>query len=157
MSLSSGVCEIDIAYEDDIPSLCTLLALLFEQETEFVPDPEAQRCGLATIIDNPAIGHVFVARDGDSVIGMANLLYTVSTALGERVALLEDVVVAPSHRRRGIGAQLINTVLAFARRQGCRRITLLTDTSNDTAQHFYAKHGFVRSAMMPMRRLLTED
>ena len=33
-----------------------------------------------------------MARDKDKIVAMVNLLYTVSTALGERVATLEDML-----------------------------------------------------------------
>jgi ribosomal protein S18 acetylase RimI-like enzyme len=85
---------------------------------------------------------------------MVNLLYTVSTALGARVALLEDMVVAPQARGRGLGSALLTHAIAHARSQGCRRITLLTDGVNDSAQRFYARHGFTGSGMVPMRMSL---
>ena len=78
----------------DIPALCELLNVLFTQEQEFNPDVEAQSRGLGKIIADPEIGCILVARRQQQVIGMVNLLYTVSTALGERVAILEDMVIA---------------------------------------------------------------
>jgi GNAT superfamily N-acetyltransferase len=145
---------IEAARPADVPALCELLAVLFAQEAEFAPDAQAQRRGLARIVDDPAVGTILVAREGDAVLGMVNLLFTVSTALGERVALLEDMVVAPAARGRGIGSDLLREAVAHARAQGCRRITLLTDGANEAAQRFYAKHGFSASGMMPMRLAL---
>ncbi len=135
----------------DIPALSALLSLLFEQEAEFKPDPAAQARGLALIIADPAIGLVLAARQRDQIVGMINLLFTVSTALGERVALLEDLIVAPPARGGGIGSQLLTTAIAAAHEYGCRRITLLTDRDNAAAQRIYARHGFTASAMLPMR------
>ena len=83
-----------------------------------------------------------------------SLLYTVSTALGARVALLEDMVVAPDARGAGVGSALLAHAISFARKQGCRRITLLTDGANDAAQRFYARQGFGPSSMVPMRLAL---
>lgn len=106
----------------DIPRLCELLALLFTQEVEFRPDPSRQAEGLRRIIEAPAVGSILAARDGADIVGMVNLLFTVSTALGAPVALLEDVVVDPAWRGRGIGSQLVDAAIAFARAAGCRRI-----------------------------------
>lgn len=39
----------------------------------------------------------------------------------------------------------------MAQAEGCRRITLLTDKANESAQRFYKKHGFAPSTMIPMR------
>jgi ribosomal protein S18 acetylase RimI-like enzyme len=135
----------------DIPELCELLSLLFSQEAEFTPDPETQARGLALIINHPEAGIVLVARNAERVVGMVNLLYTISTALGARAALIEDLVVQPAERSAGVGSQLLAQAIALARARGCRRITLLTDRSNTPAQAFYRKIGFEPSPMMPMR------
>ncbi|MDO8330562.1 MAG: GNAT family N-acetyltransferase [Fluviicoccus sp.] len=135
----------------DIPALSDLLTTLFTQEAEFTPDPAAQVRGLDHIIRQPETGLILVARNEDAILGMVNLLYTVSTALGERVALLEDMVIADNARGQGIGGQLLEQAIAASRRNGCRRITLLTDRDNIVAQRFYQKHGFTASPMRPYR------
>lgn len=145
---------IEQATAADIPALCELLPTLFAQEAEFTPDAAAQRRGLAEIVNNPQAGTILVAREAGQVVGMVNLLFTVSTALGARVALLEDMVVAPQSRGAGVGSQLLAHAIEHARAQGCKRITLLTDRANASAQRFYARQGFELSGMVPMRLLL---
>lgn len=146
--------DIRRAAAHDIPALCGLLALLFAQEAEFTPDGDKQARGLARIVGDPQAGAILVAREQGAIVGMVNLLFTVSTALGERVALLEDMLVAPPARGRGIGSALLARAIEHAREQGCRRITLLTDGDNAAAQRFYRRHGFAASGMMPMRLAL---
>jgi len=148
--------EIAPANASDIPALCELLDLLFSQEADFKPDHEAQSRGLARIISSPEVGLIVVVRQDGRVVGMVNLLYTVSTALGERVALLEDMVVSPAARGSGVGSRLLEQAIQFARLNGCKRITLLTDRANESAQRFYQKHGFGFSAMIPLRLSLSE-
>lgn len=142
---------VEKATTADISALSGLLSVLFSQEAEFTPNAEAQQRGLAHIIGNPEVGVVLVARQGDHILGMVNLLFTVSTALGEKVALLEDMVVSPAGRGIGVGTKLLSEAVSFSRAQGCKRITLLTDQSNEFAQRFYSKQGFVVSHMIPMR------
>jgi GNAT superfamily N-acetyltransferase len=146
--------QITTAMPADIPALSGLLTELFTQETELAPNDENQRRGLARIIADPTIGMILVAKDGGDTIGMVNILFTVSTALGERVAILEDMIVAARARRAGIGGRLIEEAIARARASGCKRITLLTDGINESAQRFYRRHGFAPSAMIPFRLLL---
>jgi len=138
----------------DVPALATLLGELFSQETEFAPDVAAQRRGLARIISNPDVGIILVAKDGDTVLGMVNILFTISTALGERVAILEDMVVSARLRGSGIGRRLLDHAIAVARENDCKRITLLTDRTNQSAQRFYGRCGFVPSPMIPLRLAL---
>ncbi|MCW5626474.1 MAG: GNAT family N-acetyltransferase [Burkholderiales bacterium] len=145
---------IDAATASDIPALSELLGILFTQESDFQPDVEAQHRGLAAIIDRPDLGQILVAREAGQAIGMVNLLFTISTALGDRVAWLEDMVVAPRVRASGVGSQLLQRAIDLARSRGCRRITLLTDATNQSAQRFYRRHGFQGSAMIPLRLML---
>lgn len=146
--------DISQANLDDIPQLCELLDLLFSQEAEFQLDHTAQVAGLQEIIKSPDCGRILVLRNGSSVIGMVNLLFTVSTALGGRVAILEDMIVRPEHRGGRAGSILLEAAIHFAKSAGCRRITLLTDRSNESARRFYIRHGFKLSKMVPMRLLL---
>jgi len=143
--------HIEAATEADLPALTKLLAVLFAQEAEFTPNPEAQHRGLLRIITNHDVGIVLVAKEDETVLGMVILLYTVSTALGERVALLEDMVVSPEARGRGVGSHLLKRAVSVAEAAGCLRITLLTDQLNLSAQRFYKRHGFTPSSMVPMR------
>ena len=146
--------RITVAQQADIPELCSLLTILFSQEEDFQPDQTAQSRGLGLIIANPQRGHILIARQNGAVIGMVTLLYTISTALGDRVALLEDMIIHPAARGAGAGSLLLKHAIEFTRSQGCKRITLLTDRANEAAQRFYRHHGFTMSAMTPLRLLL---
>ena len=152
MTAHADEVTIEPAISADVDALCVLLGELFAQETEFTPDAEAQRCGLVMILAEPRAGEIWVARCAGKVVGLVNLLFTISTALGAPVALLEDMVVSRHHRGTGIGTQLLNKAIDVAHARGCRRITLLTDADNTVAQHWYEQHGFVRSTMTVMRR-----
>lgn len=145
----------DFATAEDLPALADLLAELFTLESDFVPDRVKQLAGLGLILDNPALGRLFVLRDGDRVAGMANALVTVSTAEGGRVLLLEDVIVGAPYRGGGAGRLLVEHVLAWARAEGMSRATLLADQANVPALAFYGRLGFQSSAMKVLRRPLS--
>ena len=147
--------NISPATVSDIPELCELLELLFSEEAEFHANHAVQSAGLRQIMESPDRGKILVLRNATSVIGMVNLLFTISTALGGRVAILEDMVVHPAQRGNGDGSRLLRAAINFARSTECHRITLLTDRSNESAQRFYRRHGFRVSAMIPLRLLLT--
>lgn len=148
--------QIELAALDDIPQLCELLSILFAQEEEFEPDASKQAAGLRQIIGNPDTGQILLLRSGGAaVVGMVNLLYTVSTARGSRVAILEDMVVRPEHRGNGAGSALLQAAIAQAQKDGCTRITLLTDGINEAAIRFYRRHGFEASGMLPLRLVLS--
>ena len=146
--------EITPAVAADIPQLCELLAVLFTEEAEFAPAPGPHARALHDIIASPGAGRILVLREEGGILGMANLLFTISTACGGRVALLEDMVVRPERRADGLGSELLDAAIALARQEGCLRITLLTDRANDGAIRFYQRRGFLLSEMLPLRKLL---
>jgi ribosomal protein S18 acetylase RimI-like enzyme len=143
--------ELATAAAGDVPQLVELLGILFTQEHELSPDPGKQRRALALILADPSRARIYVAREGMKVIAMAALHFTTSTAEGGKVAGLEDCIVHPDHRRRGIGKALLAYVLEQARVEGALRVMLLTDGDNHRAQALYRRLGFAPSSMLAMR------
>src|SRR4030095_6682404 len=105
----------------------------------------------------PNRGRVFVLRRDRTIVGMINLLFTISTAEGGFVILLEDLVVHDSFRGHGYGSQLLEYAINFARQKKFLRITLLTDRPELRSQNFFKRHGFFESHMLPMRLLIAPD
>jgi GNAT superfamily N-acetyltransferase len=145
---------VEPATIEDLPRLIDLLGDLFREEHDFEPNPAAQERGLRLIFENPSRGRIFVLRKGERILGMVNLLFTVSTAHGGQAILMEDLVIFPEFRRQGCGELLMNYVIDFARRRGFVRITLLTDRLSTGSQAFFTRFGFVHSEMVPMRLVL---
>ena len=143
--------RIEPAILDDLPDLVALLHDLFSMEADFVPDKEKQERGLRLILEQPSRGRIFVMRNDHRIIGMINLLITISTAEGGFVLLLEDVVIDQEHRGQGYGSKLLDHAIAFAKQKNFLRITLLTDKWNDASKRFYLQRGFVESDMIPLR------
>jgi GNAT superfamily N-acetyltransferase len=139
------------ARTQDLQQMVELLGVLFAQESEFSPDADKQERALRAILEDPKVGHIFVARERKTVVAMASLLFTISTAEGGKAALFEDLVVRDEYRKQGIGAKLLEYVIGQARTEGVLRITLLTDMQNERAQVLYRRLGFTGSPMKPMR------
>jgi GNAT superfamily N-acetyltransferase len=143
--------QLGFARSKEIPRLTELLGELFRQERDFHPDPRRQSAGLRLILGDAKRGHVFVARVDGKVVGMVGLLYTVSTAEGGRVAWLEDFILDPEWRGKGIGTKLLRHVILYARQRHFKRIALLTDWNNLKAARIYQREGFCGSKMIPFR------
>ena len=158
MAMSSSVTEprIEPATIEDLPQLVELTMALFDEEEDFNPDKTKQEQGIRMILEQPKLGRIFVLRTDHQVIGMVNLLFTISTAEGGPVVLMEDVIVHPQHRRQGYGGRLLEYAVDFARQKSFKRITLLTDRISATSQTFFASHGFGFSSMIPMRLVFAD-
>jgi len=57
---------------------------------------------------------------------------------------LHRMYLLPSYRGRGLGRRLLETVTAYARTRGCRRILAWSDVKLTLAHRLYLKHGFVQ-------------
>ncbi|MCC6794907.1 MAG: GNAT family N-acetyltransferase [Candidatus Hydrogenedentes bacterium] len=143
--------SVEPATLGDLSQLVELLGFLFAQEADFHPDIVLQAKGVRRILDDPGVGRILVFRENGRAVGLVNLLFTVSTALGATVAILDDIVVHPEHRGKGIGSQLLDAAIALCKAEGCARIHLHTDHDNHGAQRLYERHGFTRSTMLSMR------
>ncbi|MDQ6765521.1 MAG: GNAT family N-acetyltransferase, partial [Verrucomicrobiota bacterium] len=131
-----------------------LLGDLFKEESDFCPDKDKQLRGLRLIFEQPNRGRVFVLRCDRTIVGMINLLFTISTAEGGFVMVLEDLVVHDGFRGKGYGSMLLKHAIEFAKQKNFLRITLLTDRPELVSQQLFKRNGFKESSMMPMRLLL---
>jgi GNAT superfamily N-acetyltransferase len=146
---------IEPATEADLDELSQMLGDLFAQEGDFRPDKEKQLRGLRLIFEQPSRGRVFVLRQNGAIVGMINLLFTISTAEGGFVIVLEDLVVHKKYQGKGYGRKLLEHAIDFAKQKNFLRVTLLTDRPENVAQEFFRHHGFVESSMIPMRLWIT--
>jgi len=145
---------VEPATIEDLPALTELVMELFAVSGDFTPDRVTQERGLQLVLEQPSRGRIFVVRNKDRIFGMVNLLFTISTARGGFVILMEDVVIHPQHRGQGYGSMLLRYVMDFAKQKQFKRITLLTDRISAESQTFFQKNGFDYSNMIPMRRII---
>lgn len=145
---------VETATIDDLQPLTELVMELLANSGDFTPDRAQQERGLRLILEQPSRGRIFVVRNRERIFGMVNLLFTISTARGGFVILMEDVVIHPDHRGQGYGSMLLKHVYQFAEQKDFRRITLLTDKISGESQSFFIKHGFDYSNMIPMRKII---
>lgn len=84
----------------------------------------------------------FVAVSEGRDVGMVR-----GAAPGEQpeLALLISMWVAPEARRSGVGAALVDAVIAWARGRGFARLQLEVNDDNAPAIALYARKGFVQS------------
>lgn len=145
--------EIRNATPEDTEALVGLLAELFALEADFAPDPERQRRGLALMLDG-CLKHkcVKVAVRGGLVVGMVCVQTLVSTAEGGMVGLVEDMVVRPDHRGRGVGRRLLEAAGQWAETRGLLRLQLLADRENRPALDFYVRCGWRTTQLICLRK-----
>ena len=97
-------------------------------------------------------GHVWVAQDGEHLVGYAVLTWGWSIESGGREALLDEVYAGRSGS--GIGMALVEQCLRAAQEAGARAIFLETEIDNDAARRWYRRHGFTEELSVWMRSVL---
>ncbi|HKF67706.1 MAG TPA: GNAT family N-acetyltransferase [Vicinamibacterales bacterium] len=84
--------------------------------------------------------HLAVATDAGQVVGFASGVHYVHPDKPAEM-FINEVAVAPSHHRRGIGKAVVEALLEHATLLGCREAWVLTDRDNQPAMRLYASTG----------------
>jgi GNAT superfamily N-acetyltransferase len=88
-------------------------------------------------------GEVFVAEDGDGVVGVCQVVIFRNIGHhGQRVAEVENVHVRADRRSGGIGALLLAACEVWARDAACHRLQLTSNVERIDAHRFYERLGF---------------
>jgi ribosomal protein S18 acetylase RimI-like enzyme len=91
------------------------------------------------VVTSPATT-LFLARDGTEIVGMLTLiLVRIPTGLRGHI---EDVVVAESRRKKGIGEALTKHAIAVTKTKGARTLDLTSRASREAANRLYQRLGF---------------
>ena len=84
--------------------------------------------------------HLAVAIEDGQVVGFASGVHYVHPDKPPEL-WINEVGVAPSHHRRGIGRAILATLLQHAKYLGCKEAWVLTERSNRAAMRLYASAG----------------
>ena len=85
--------------------------------------------------------HAFclVAKEKNRLVG-----YLIAWKIEDQFHLA-NIAVHPDQRRKGIGCQLLKTILEIGKEVKCKNIFLEVRESNISAQNFYHQFGFVHT------------
>lgn len=84
--------------------------------------------------------HLAVAVDDGVVVGMASAVDYVHPDKAPQL-WINEIGVAPTHQRRGIGRLLLDALLALGRTLGCTEAWLGTEADNLPARRLYESAG----------------
>ncbi|MGK4007121.1 GNAT family N-acetyltransferase [Sorangium sp. So ce1036] len=137
------------AVEADLPAVVRLFSIqdagIVKQDHPGPPLDPRYREALAAIADDPN-NALLVAEVEGRVAGAFHLTIIQYVAnRGGKVAQIENVIVEPSLRGRGIGEAMMRWAIDEARRRGCFRVQLTSNKARQRAHRFYERLGFVAS------------
>jgi GNAT superfamily N-acetyltransferase len=140
--------EIREAAEADLPTLVTLFAADAIGGHGDTTDDEAMPLYRAAFEAIAASGNdrLYVAVLGGQIVGtFQTTLVTSLTGRGSRNMIIEAVQTREDMRGRGIGAAMIGHAIVEARRLGCRKVQLTSNSARIDAHRFYERLGFAKS------------
>ncbi|PAF21045.1 GNAT family N-acetyltransferase [Terribacillus saccharophilus] len=125
-------------------------AILFDQYRQFYKQAHDLSGAEAYITERLEKGDsvIFLAKDGDNCVGFTQLYPTFSSIGMKRAWILNDLYVAESARKEGVGEKLLNAAEAFARGTGAGSIALSTAPDNEKAQRLYERKGYERDEQL---------
>ncbi|MEM8789509.1 MAG: GNAT family N-acetyltransferase [Pseudomonadota bacterium] len=128
---------------------------MLDHVAEEVFDDDIDRADLARYLADPAQA-LIVAMANDVVVGQ---IKTILHRHPEKPPTLfvEELGVAPTHRRRGLGTALLHAAEAIARARGCTEIWLATEPDNAAANAVYAAAGWSPQQVTMYSRTLEGD
>lgn len=143
------------AVQADVSALVGLLEELdrFYGATEFPPLDVRERQVEASLFGPMPAGRVLIAEDDADVVGLASYS-RLWPAVGVTASLyLKELYVRKTHRRQGVGRQLMAKICRIADDSGCSRVEWTTDRQNVEAQAFYRQLGAPVASAKVMYRL----
>jgi ribosomal protein S18 acetylase RimI-like enzyme len=134
--------EVRPAAEQDIPALLPLMRAYCDFYEANPPDSGLDEMARALIAAADDQGMLLVAEnDAAEVVGFAAVGWKWSSLRGARIAVLEDLFVAPEARGSGAADALIEACASRARANGAPVVTWLTAPDNYRAQAVYDRVG----------------
>jgi GNAT superfamily N-acetyltransferase len=82
------------------------------------------------------------SRRPENVLGFALNYPSYSSLRMAKIWILNDLFVAPDHRRRGVARRLIEAVDEHARADGASAVRLETEAANHRARQLYQAAGY---------------
>lgn len=110
---------------------------------------------LATLATSDAVSHAIalVAEEGDSLLGFVmGTLTTGEFGFTEVTALVDFIAVHPARRRRGIGRELVNALVAASAARGAQDVYTLVNWNSWDMLKFFDSAGFGLAQTVPLRK-----
>src|SRR6516164_9499523 len=85
--------------------------------------------------------HLVVAIDNGQVVGFVSAVHYVHPDKPRPELWINEIGVAPTHQRRGLGKRLMHSLFAVAQGLGCAEAWVGTDRANTAAMRLYAAAG----------------
>jgi ribosomal protein S18 acetylase RimI-like enzyme len=104
--------------------------------------PKKHRWEVEKLMENPAVGRLWLIQAGHDVVGYLVLTLGYSLEVGGMDAFIDDVYVIPPARHRGFGRAAVQLALGEAAQLGVHAVHLDAEQADERARTLYRSLGF---------------
>jgi GNAT superfamily N-acetyltransferase len=138
----------------DLESLLVLMRHMQRDDPWSEPFHEPTlRSNLAELLANPVCGVIYIAREQSTPIAYLVLCFDYSLEYRGKGAWIDELFVAPSHRGKGVGTQLLDLAETVSREHHAMFLHLEV-THGNPAIDLYRRRGFLEHERYLMSKAL---
>jgi ribosomal protein S18 acetylase RimI-like enzyme len=150
--------EFRNAIPGDEAVLLPMMRALAQQDPEVIPfNKSSARAAFHQFLSLPAFGRIWLLYEGPTLVGYIVLTLGFSFEFQGHDAFIDELYIAPAHRRRGFGRQAVAFVEQKAREMGVHAVHLEVDHGNEPALELYRRTGYVDHARFLMTKWLRNE
>ncbi len=143
---------LHLARPDDFDKLAPLVAA-FHAHEGIVQSDEARRDALMPLLEGIPHGVAYLVGPRNAPVGYIVISFGYSIELGGIDGFVDEFFIRDKVRGRGMGSEVLMTLLPALREHGVKALHLEVDRENDSAQRLYKRAGFEpRETYMLMTR-----
>ena len=114
----------------------------FYRESAFSLQPGAAKAAFEQLLNDPTLGRIWICEQDGEAIGYVVLTLGFSMEYGGRDAFVDNLFIRRGLRGKGMGGQLLDTLIGECTRLNVRALHLEVGRANYKAFAFYRSCGF---------------
>ena len=93
---------------------------------------------------NDINSYYIVAILNNKIVGILTSKIQVKLHRAKKQSFIEDLIIDKDYRRRGIGKELLQNAIDYAKENDCEVVELTSYIKNESAHKFYENNGFMK-------------
>ena len=130
-----------VAEPRDVDAIVAMMRGYYEQDGYTFVEEEARAAALM-LINDAHLGRLFVTCEGERVVGYVAVALGFSFEYRGREAFVDELLIAESHRGRGLGREALEVAEAYCRDMGVNALHLEVERHRERAQELYRRRGY---------------
>lgn len=138
----------------DVDAIVAMMRGYYREDGYTFVEAEA-RSAAHMLIGDPALGQLWVACEGKTIVGYVAVALGFSFEYRGREAFVDELLIAESHRGRGLGREALEVAEAYCREAGVNALHLEVERHRENALELYRRRGFADFGRYLMTKWLT--